>query len=69
MSGVLHGDAMNWSFESYSPVFLFCVPAGKLDKYTLWNGRVPAQITELYQQIESSAGKAGISLQEKEDSF
>jgi hypothetical protein len=66
VSGILHGDAYNWTFESNSPVFVLCVPGGRLDKYALWNGPVPSQITELYQQIEQSAGKAGINLQENE---
>ncbi|HZI00054.1 MAG TPA: hypothetical protein VEX63_02835, partial [Flavisolibacter sp.] len=66
VAGVLHGDASSWTFESSSPVFLLCVPSGRLNKYALWNGSVPLQITELYQQIEIAAGKAGISLQENE---
>ena len=67
IKGVLHGNCINWTFESNSPAFTHYIPSGKLDKYALWINTVPPVISELYNKIYEAALKSGYSLQENED--
>ena len=67
VKGFLYGDYQNWTFESNSPAFLNCVPAGKLNKYAYWVNTVPKGISEVYNGIFDAALKAGYSLQDIED--
>jgi len=67
VTGVLNGSALDWSFESESPVFIKYIPSGMLRKYSLWTDKVPKNISQMYNAISDAALKAGFDLSEKEE--
>jgi len=67
VTGFLNGSSADWTFQSNSPEFLKIIPSGKLFKYALWVGRVPKEITKIYNGIEEAAIKAGFDIMEKEE--
>lgn len=64
--GILKGNAVDWMFQSDSPVFLKLIPSGVLNKYALWCDTIPKDIDKVYNGILEAAFKAGYDLCEKD---
>ncbi len=67
INGWLNGTAEDWTFSSYTPVFLEHISSGVLNKYALWLNRVPGVISELYNSIDEAALKSGYTIHTKEE--
>ena len=67
IEGVLNGSISDWTFQSNNAVFLHYIPTGKLNKYMLWEEKIPACISNIYNGILEAAFKTGYDLFEKEE--